>query len=550
MSDPVGTSGSEHRPTPPAPHPSPPPGQRPSEPRSPVPPVPAPPTVDAPKRLHPVSPVLDLIVSARQFAFPVAILAFGSSRSLLFGPLVVVAMAGLVVWKALAWSRFSYRLHDDVLTIESGVFNRTRREVPVSRIQQVDLQRRLRHRVLGVAVVRIDTAGGGSGAEVTLEAIADGEADFLRSALLQRAHAVGAGARTTDVGAEADAGTGSGGPASGIGARPEPVVVASLGTRELVVAGLTGSRLTTGLALAGAAYGLLVELPGNVFDDLGDRLPAGSGAAVLGALVAVPVLLLLAVVSSILTDHGYLLVRVGDDLHLRRGLLDQREATISLHRVQAVRVHENLLRRALGLASVQLQNAGGGTQAEGAVSRLTIPYVRRELVDALFAQVLPAGAHHPDLIAAPAAARRRAWVRHVAPVVLVTAVALAATRSGWALWLLVLVLPAALLAELRYRNLGHAATPAVVVARGGALVRETTVVPVAKAQSTRLRSSPFQRRLHLATLHIDVAGRGGTPTVSDGDASRLAILRHASLHAPAALADEEAVRRRRAATAR
>jgi uncharacterized membrane protein YdbT with pleckstrin-like domain len=43
----------------------------------------------------------------------------------------------------------------------------------------------------------------------------------------------------------------------------------------------------------------------------------------------------------------------------------------------------------------------------------------------------------------------------------------------------------------------------------------TAVVPVAKAQSGSVRSSVFQRRAGLATLHVDVAGGGPTPKVLD-----------------------------------
>jgi putative membrane protein len=45
-----------------------------------------------------------------------------------------------------------------------------------------------------------------------------------------------------------------------------------------------------------------------------------------------------------------------------------------------------------------------------------------------------------------------------------------------------------------------------VCARRGALIRRTDLTPEAKVQSTRVRSTPFQRRLGLATLHLDVAG--------------------------------------------
>lgn len=507
------------------------------------------------QRLHASSPILTLVVHARQFVVPLVALLIGSARSVVLGPVALAVLALVVAWRVLDWRRFTYRLADGVLVLEQGILQRSRREIPVSRIQQVDLRRRLRHRVLGVAVVRIDTAGGGAGAEVTLEAIAESQALALRTALLGQA---GGRAATADPWADGAAvlpatdpeggapGTTAGAvaPAGAASEAQEPVVVTHLSTRDLVVAGVTGSRLVTAVPLAGAALGLLAELPGSVADRLTDLLPTGAVALVGGLVLALPLLLAFAVASSVLTDHDFTLARIGRDLHLRRGLLDQREATISLHRVQLVRCHENPLRRALGLASVQLQSAGSGNQAEGAVSRVTIPSVRADRLEALLAEVLPTAVDRPSLVPAPPAARRRAWVRRVVPIVVATAVLVAVTGEPAALLLLLLLGPAGVDAELTYRNLGHVATPTLVVARGGGLVRETVLVPVAKAQSTRLETSVFQRRAGLATLHLQVAGRGEEPRITDGDAARLAALRHGALHAPAAQADEESVRRR------
>src|SRR5499427_1369942 len=62
-------------------------------------------------------------------------------------------------------------------------------------------------------------------------------------------------------------------------------------------------------------------------------------------------------------------------------------------------------------------------------------------------------------------------------------------------------------APLSYHFLaaGHDGTLAVAVV--GRLRRETTWVPLAKAQSVRLAQGPLQRRLKLATVHLDAAGR-------------------------------------------
>ncbi len=62
-------------------------------------------------------------------------------------------------------------------------------------------------------------------------------------------------------------------------------------------------------------------------------------------------------------------------------------------------------------------------------------------------------------------------------------------------------------APLSYHFLaaGHDGTLAVAVV--GRVRRETTWVPLAKAQSVRLVQGPWQRRLGLATVHLDAAGR-------------------------------------------
>ena len=91
---------------------------------------------------------------------------------------------------------------------------------------------------------------------------------------------------------------------------------------------------------------------------------------------------------------------------------------------------------------------------------------------------------------------------------------------GLALLLLPLLALAVLAGLAAYRSLGHAAGRAFLYARSGVAIRVVTVVPVAKAQSGSVRSSLFQRRAGLATLHVDIAGGGPTPRVHDESEGR------------------------------
>jgi uncharacterized membrane protein YdbT with pleckstrin-like domain len=80
--------------------------------------------------------------------------------------LVVVAIAGLwliVVW--IRWQSTAYTLTDQRITIETGVFGRQEKVIPVDRIQDCTTRMSLLGRMLGYGRVEIDAAGG-QGAEV------------------------------------------------------------------------------------------------------------------------------------------------------------------------------------------------------------------------------------------------------------------------------------------------------------------------------------------------------------------------------------------------
>jgi putative membrane protein len=456
-------------------------------------------------------------------------LVVGGAGGVLTLPFLVGGGAVLVGLRYLSWLRTTYRIEDGALVVERGLLDRTRTVVPLDRIQQVDLQRKLRHQITGLAVLRIDRAGGGKEAEVVLDAVTTAEAERLRAVV-----------------------AGTAAPSPREGPRPEQTgdrEVLALGLREVALAGVTGTRLLVVFAAVGAVFGGIGDIAGQdaafaaVRDWVEDgRRPAGALLVVL-VLVALPLWLAVAAGSSVLADGGFRLTRRGDQLRVTRGVLDQREASLAIHRVQVVWVRDNPLRRALGRVTVSLQSAGGAGSVEGASTTVTVPLLRRDAVDALLAEVLPGAPALPALVPAPPAARRRAWVRHVVPAGLIAG-PVAALAAPLGLLALLLPVAAVALGEAAYRGLGWTVRDGVVAARSGGLGRRLAIVPIAKAQSTRLRSSPFQRRAGLATLLVDVAGRGRTPAVVDGPASHLAPLRHDALQTSAARHDEAIVRRR------
>ena len=504
-----------------------------------------------PRRLHVLSPVFFASRHALRL-WPLAVLVAARRQ---FWLLVLGALV-LLAWSTLEWLRRTYELEGGALRLEEGVVARKLRAVPFDRIQQVDLVRKPLHRLLGVASLRVETAGGGTAAEVDLDVVTLEEARTLRASLLRakaqvtgaRGGAVGTGADTAGPPAAASApgdqaGAGAAGTPAGQVATGQPDAWADaeapraermllrLSLGEVMLAGITGSRAAAALVILGPISQATDWFPG-LTDWLFARFdpeavtPTTPAAFAAVAVLAVVVWLGLAAASSIVTDYGFTLARAGNDLVVRRGLLERREAVLPLGRLQVVRIEESLLRRALGLASIRIQSAGRTGGGDQTASRLAIPVLQRVQVNRVLEELLPGAAPVPRLLLPPPAARRRAVTRSV----LTATVFIAAV--GLSLWWLtslgVLGVPAALavlalpvlavavtIGLAAYRSLGHATREGFLYARVGVAIRVTTAVPVAKAQSGSVRTTPFQRRAGLATLHVDVAGGGPTPKVHD-----------------------------------
>ena len=488
------------------------------------------------RRLHVLSPVFFATGHAwRLWPLAVVVVARRQLWLLALGALVLLA------WSTVEWLRRTYELEGGALRLEEGVLTRKLRAVPFDRIQQVDLVRKPLHRLLGVATLRVETAGGGSAAEVDLDVVTLPEARALRAILLRaKAGATGttAGRAAGDraaaglAGGAAGAGVAEVDPATAaeVAEAPAERVLLRLRLAEVMLAGITGSRAAAALVVLGPLSQATDWFPG-LSDWLFRRFdpesvaPTTPPAFLAVAVLALVVWLGLAAASSIVTDYGFTLARVGDDLVVRRGLLERREAVLPLARLQVVRIEESLLRRLLRLASIRLQSAGRAGGSDRTASRLAIPVLQRTEVNRLLGELLPGAAPVLRLLAPPPAARRRAVTRSVLrTAVLVAAVALALWRLtspgavglASAAVLVVAVLALAVAAGLAaYRSLGHAAGRGFLYARVGVAIRVTTVVPVAKAQSGSVRTTPFQRRSGLATLHVDIAGGGPAPRVYD-----------------------------------
>jgi putative membrane protein len=435
-------------------------------------------------------------------------------RGGLVGIVGVVGLAAAAVGYAVVWyRRYEYELTADTFDIRSGVFSRREREIPLRRIQNVDISQSVVQRVLGLAVVGLETAGGGE-TEAQLKYVAEEEADRLQAEVSRL--------RRASEGTSGDS-------------EPEPTeTVFAITERELGVLALVStdfrvvSLLFFGASLAGP----------QAFDVLDDAFVA-SPESLVGALVG-PVagllgVLVLGLVSGAINAaryYGFTLARGEDELRYERGLLQRYSGTIPLSKVQTLTIRENLLARRLGYAALSIETAGHvATGGDGGGSQSAIPLAERDRVVELARSLEPATL---DTFERPPRRARRRYAARYALALLGIAglVALVTTtldlRPYWLVPVGALVL-VPMAAHLKWRHRGYVLGEDHVVTRNGFWTRRTKVVPYHRVQTTVSTETIFQRRRDLGTVVVDTAGAqsfgGDDPRAVDVDVTTADELR-------------------------
>jgi len=449
-------------------------------------------------------------------------------------PLAVVGFVAGVAYEVAYYRRFEYELTEDTFDIDSGVVARREREIPLHRIQNVDISQNLVQRALDVAVLTLETAGGGQ-TEASLQYVGYDEAKRLQSELRRAKNRDAESAKPRESAAEAASADADHAPtaaaARGYEADEETERLFAIRTPELLLLSLASvSPGALVLSVVFFPYVDLVDLS-TILAFFTPSTPQPSALLVASRLVAL--VLGAWVISAAFTFAKYYdfeLTRVGDELRYERGLLQRYSGSIPLEKVQTVTMTDNPLTRTAGYATLVVETAGyAAGQAAGSES--AVPLARREHVTDLASSV--EAFDDPSFERPPERARRRYVGRYSIAVGTLTAVlfgahaAFGAPDAWYAALALLVVVPVA--AQYTWKHRGYDLQDDHVVTRAGFWTRTTKVVPYYRLQTVVRNRTVFQRRWSLASLTADTAGsfsiRQRDATAIDIDADEAKELR-------------------------
>ncbi|MCU4185297.1 PH domain-containing protein [Acidiferrimicrobium sp. IK] len=228
-------------------------------------------------------------------------------------------------------------------------------------------------------------------------------------------------------------------------------------------------RLVASLLISGPA--VIIELAvvavlviAVIKPGLAGALLASSATALIGALSAVW--------QRFNGEYRLMVAEAPDGLRVRAGLVETSSETIPRGRVQALRLVQPVTWRPFGWCRIEVDLAGRATsgrqnRAAKRAGRALVPVGTRAEAEALIGQIMPGG---PTERSKPPG------------------------RARWK-------------APLRFAHLSYGLSDRYIVTTSGRLRLVTDWVPLAKVQSIRRSEGPLQRRLGLASVHLDTAGR-------------------------------------------
>ncbi len=333
-----------------------------------------------------------------------------------------------------------------------------------------------------------------------------------------------------------------------------------LSNRELVLAGLTNN---TGFVLVAiGVVGAVAQVVGGVLEAFGDRAedmanvavsaglgmsPAAVASGIAVFVLAVAVLWGISAVGSCLTFGGFRARRRDNRIEVEQGLLSRKFHGVDVDRVQSVIVRQGFIRRLMGYCEVSLGKidsaSQGGDNAEASSARTGLivhPFVKLDRVPEILAGLVPEFADAPTEsrpVARPALrralVRRCTWAGSGFWLVVLAAVCQGALHAALGLpdvaaeigpWMgvvdavfavvyvvgLLWIVLEAVGAVLWFRESNFGFNRHFMEVTNGGFSRESVLLPRRKIQFGMVKSNPFQRASHVATISVTTAAGLGT----------------------------------------
>ncbi|WP_340019781.1 PH domain-containing protein [Paenibacillus sp. FSL H3-0457] len=360
------------------------------------------------KRHHPLTMLWSLWKQVKNwFAIVLFLFVFrqgSESQWIFYGRIAFyVGVSISILSIILKWFTSRYAADDTAFHIYSGVFNRTRRTIPYTKVQNVNRHTTLFHRLFRVTSIRFETGIKGEDATFQLHVVSLSEAEQLEKIvaghMAEEAVTVGATEEHDTLDAVQVMEEGE--------AQSEPVItdeVMSLPAKEKqerVVHYHSTRKDIFKASFTSLSFLVLIPVLATLYSWVKDFFPDEEVTesllltwldswwiAGLMILVLLIISIALGIVRTFVKYGNFQITSDAKRIYISKGMMEQTSFSILKERVQAVKITQSPMKRLLGLAEVELTTAGSLGESEQEVNSL-YPFLPVKQAYTLIEEILP-----------------------------------------------------------------------------------------------------------------------------------------------------------------
>lgn len=454
-----------------------------------------------------------LIRSVWPFLLLFIIKGEGSDKNYWLIFIVIAALFGML-YSIINYFRYYFHLEKDELIIQSGVLKRSRLNVPFDRIQTINFEQNIIHRIFNVVRLKIDTAGSAK-AEFQFHAIDSETANQLRNVLLSK-RKLATTSNDEEVSQKEEL------------EETKYKTIMQLSLTDLIKAGAVENHLRSGGIILAFMYWIWQSLDDakiNIEDEVETTVISaiGSGLRLVMVLAVLFIVLsfIVSMVKMVIANYDLKFMRSKNGFKINAGLFTKKDTSALDHKIQVISWGDNPLKKLIGIKDLRLKQASSIVMNKK--SSIRVPSCSEDHInlvrDTLYGKESFDGIEYRPI-------DKRYFYRNggVMSIIFIAVVSLfiyfdqTIQASIFGLLGVMMVFTF----YLSYRKKRYGFNNEMFVIRGGAYGDKTEMLPIYKIQSLSKKQTPYQRRNDLANLVIHTAsGKVAIPYINSDRAQEI-----------------------------
>ncbi|WP_020007219.1 PH domain-containing protein [Salinicoccus albus] len=464
----------------------------------------------SPQKLHPVAYLGSLANGIKNLWVPLIIIAINSRDELFSGDIsfmYILISLGVLIFAFILIGGFDFLnkyltrfwIDDGKFTYKDGVITKREKELDINRIQSVDFNEPVFHRIFGAVRLEVLTPGEG----IKIDTIKKSQAETIQSIIYDEKENLNTAVEIGDY---------SKWPREE--AETEPVQQSDLlyrmDNKSLILMCMTSGALGAFVAIV---FGFLNLIGANfLIENYFEYFEGAVRNAVFGIILSIVVFVaagyLIGVLILYVKYYKYSLEKRTEDLIIEHGLLEKKQKSVNINRVQNVIIQDSLLRRMIGYYSLNVTITSDSFEqgeVDGTVALL--PFIKKDRLYEFIKEIFP----NYNVVIPEKTVPVRGYRRYFQIMAALVIVATAAVQYFWLgfAWMIGLALLLLIFASGIYsaRNTGYSIEDDEInMMSAGFFKRSHYVIKHEKLIETEWRYNPFLKRAYLGVITLVTAG--------------------------------------------